>query len=432
MSDFRRWLAVGLIAAIFPSFASAITCLISSPESDSEQPFFRPYPVESADDLNRFATDNCTVIYGNIEISSDFNGAFAIPNVEIIYGNITLRDSSGLSSVNLTSIELPNALAVEGIELPDIPALKNISAPKAILARSIKFAQQSSISPNVDFRSLIRAENISLTGNYSSLHFDALQKVNNSLSVCSVRDCGPADKFELAISFPALISAAYIRVGGLINSLSLPALETINATKPDYAGPLGLDVHNYGRPLALDFPKLRSVSNTLDLQGSISSLSLDSLAATDADILIDTDSSLDLNFRSLESANTIQLNGSITSAEFPVLQHVQRVTINADSSIDCRPLKQALQRAAPNSDSICNRKSVFEPKGLSPGAKAGIAVGCSIAALAFIAASVWIWRKMDRPKARRTLPWRASPSLRERRRESVDEPPPPYSVHPPV
>jgi hypothetical protein len=56
----------------------------------------------------------------------------------------------------------------------------------------------------------------------------------------------------------------------VITEFSMPVLETANIQTRKYFGPSGVSIHNYGAPVDLDLPKLRSVGDMLDLQGAIS------------------------------------------------------------------------------------------------------------------------------------------------------------------
>ncbi|GIJ99057.1 hypothetical protein Aspvir_001181 [Aspergillus viridinutans] len=218
----------------------------------------------------------------------------------------------------------------------------------------------------------------------------------------------------------------------------MPVLETVNIQTREYFGPSGLSIHNYGAPLDLNLPKLHSVGDMLDLQGAISSLSLDSLQSTQGNITVESSSPLDVNFTSLYSAETIQLNGSIKSAGFPSLTQVTRVTINTTNPIDCSPFQSAIKKAAPSSNSSCNGTGVTGTSGhwLTTRAKAGIAVGVSIAGIVIVGLIIWYEQRMARNyKERAGFYWGSQIPLQERtRRRSAPEndPPPPYSFHPPA
>ncbi|KAH2935861.1 hypothetical protein KXW15_004338 [Aspergillus fumigatus] len=375
---------------IFPSllslstdsfFVTATTCERSRDPSLQNSP--AAFQFASSDDLNWFSTHNCTTIDDDITLLESFNGSFSLPNVTSIRGIITYTGPT--ETFKLTSISLPDVLYLGGmnVDLPDSQKIINVSAPKVTAIDSINLAVPSTAA--IDFRSLKQATSISLTGNYSSVRLDSLEQVNGNLSIRGFDTI--ATNFlddeaygQLPLSFPALKYATFIQFSGVITEFSIPVLETANIQTREYSGPSGVSIHNYGAPLGLDLPKLRSVGDMLDLQGAISSLSLDSLQSIQGNITVNSSSFLDVNFTSLYSAETIQLNGNITSAEFPSLTGVNRITINTTDPIDCSSFQRATQRAAPTSNSTCNGTGVTgvtstSGRGLSARAKVGIAIG---------------------------------------------------------
>ncbi|KAF4260255.1 hypothetical protein CNMCM8057_002356 [Aspergillus fumigatus] len=375
---------------IFPSllglstdsfFATATTCERSRDPSLQNSP--AAFQFASSDDLNWFSTHNCTTIDDDITLLESFNGSFSLPDVTSIRGIITYTGPT--ETFKLTSISLPDVLYLGGmnVDLPGSQKIINVSAPKVTAIDSINLAVPSTAA--IDFRSLKQATSISLTGNYSSVRLDSLEQVNGNLSIRGFDTI--ATNFlddeaygQLPLSFPALKYATFIQFSGVITEFSIPVLETANIQTREYSGPSGVSIHNYGAPLGLDLPKLRSVGDMLDLQGAISSLSLDSLQSIQGNITVNSSSFLDVNFTSLYSAETIQLNGNITSAEFPSLTGFNRITINTTDPIDCSSFQRATQRAAPTSNSTCNGTGVTgvtstSGRGLSARAKVGIAIG---------------------------------------------------------
>ncbi|RHZ53050.1 hypothetical protein CDV55_103402 [Aspergillus turcosus] len=430
-----------VIALTFPvlPFVSATTCERSIDPSTQNTP--AAFHLASPDDLNWFSSHNCTTINGDITLLGSFNGSFSLPNVTSISGIIT--STTPTETWELTSIELPDALYLGGINinLPSGQGIIDVSAPKATAAGSINLAVP--LTRAVDFRSLKQATSISLAGNYSSVRFDSLEQVNGNFSMrgsdpIATNALDNEAYGQLPLSFPALKSATFIQFSGMITEFSMPVLEMANIQSNKYFSPSGLSIHNYGAPLDLDLPKLHSVGDVLNLQGAISSLSLDSLQSTQANITVDSSSFLDVNFTSLYSAGTIQLNGNITSAEFPSLTGVTRVTINTTNPINCGSFQRAIQKAAPTSNSTCNGTGVTgtNGRGLSTQAKAGIAVGVSIAGIIIVALFIWYEQRTARNyKVRAGFYWRPQIPLQERtwrRSAREDDAPPPYSLHPPV
>ncbi|KAH1547964.1 hypothetical protein KXX57_002148 [Aspergillus fumigatus] len=434
---------------IFPSllslstdsfFATATTCERSRDPSLQNSP--AAFQFASSDDLNWFSTHNCTTIDDDITLLESFNGSFSLPDVTSIRGIITYTGPT--ETFKLTSISLPDVLYLGGmnVDLPGSQKIINVSAPKVTAIDSINLAVPSTAA--IDFRSLKQATSISLTGNYSSVRLDSLEQVNGNLSIRGFDTI--ATNFlddeaygQLPLSFPALKYATFIQFSGVITEFSIPVLETANIQTREYPGPSGVSIHNYGAPLGLDLPKLRSVGDMLDLQGAISSLSLDSLQSIQGNITVNSSSFLDVNFTSLYSAETIQLNGNITSAEFPSLTGFNRITINTTDPIDCSSFQRATQRAAPTSNSTCNGTGVTgvtstSGRGLSARAKVGIAIGVSIAGIIIVGLIIWYEQRMVRNyKKRAGFYWGSQIPLQDRSRRSTpeDDPPPPYSLHPP-
>ncbi|GFG25721.1 hypothetical protein IFM61606_05674 [Aspergillus udagawae] len=438
MRHFHRCAVTALLVSVSP-FVAATTCERSTDPNLRNSP--AAFHLASSDDLNWFSTHNCTTIVDDITLLESFNGSFSLPNVANISGVITYVAPNG--TFELTSISLPDVLYLGGINvrLPSSQEIIDVSAPKATAVGSINLAVP--LTGAVDFRSLKQATSISLAGNYSSVRFDALEQVNGNLSMRG-SDTVAADYLnkeayaQLPLSFPALKSATFVQFSGVITEFSMPVLETANMQTRNYFGPSGLLIHNYGAPLDLNLPKLHSVGDMLDLQGAISSLSLDSLQSTQGNITVESSSRLDVNFTSLYSTETIQLNGNITSAGFPSLTQVTRVTINTTNPIDCSSFQSALKNAAPTSNSTCNGTGVTgtSGRGLTTRAKVGIAVGVSIAGIVIVGLIIWYEQRMARNyKARAGFSWGPPIPLQERtRRRSAreDDPPPPYSLHPPA
>ncbi|KAF7173985.1 hypothetical protein CNMCM5623_006252 [Aspergillus felis] len=438
MTHFHRCSVIALIVYVLP-FVAATTCDRSTdPNLRNSSAAFH---LASSDDLDWFSTHNCTTIDEDIILLQSFNGSFSLPNVTSISGVITYIAPTETSV--LTSISLPDVLYLGGINvhLPSSQEIIDVSAPKATTVGSINLAVP--LTGAVDFRSLKQATNISLAGNYSSVRFDALEQVNGNLSMrgsdtVATNYLDNEAYGQLPLSFPALKSATFIQFSGVITEFSMPVLETANILTRNYSGPSGLSIHNYGAPLDLKLPDLHSVGDMLDLQGAISSLSLDSLQSTQGNITVESSSRLDVNFTSLYSAETIQLNGNITSAGFPFLTQVTRVTINTTNPIDCISFQSALKIAAPTSNSTCNGTGVTSTsgRGLTTRAKVGIAVGVSIAGIVIVGLIIWYEQRTARNyKERAGFYWGPQIPLQERtRRRSapVDDPPPPYSLHPPA
>ncbi|EAW18244.1 uncharacterized protein NFIA_081910 [Aspergillus fischeri NRRL 181] len=428
---------------LLPQIVTATTCERSRDPNLQNSP--AAFQFASSDDLNWFSTHNCTTIDDDITLLESFNGSFSLPNVTSISGVITY--AAPTKTFKLTSISLPDVLYLGGmnVDLPSSQKTIDVSAPKVTVVGSINLAVPSTAA--VDFRSLKQATSISLAGNYSSVRLDSLEQVNGNLSIRGSDTIATNyldDKAygQLPLSFPALKYATFIRVSGVITEFSMPVLETANIQTREYFGPSGVSVHNYGAPLDLALPKLRSVGDMLDLQGAISSLSLAFLQSIQGNITVNSSSFLDVNFTSLYSAETIQLNGNITSAGFPSLTGVNRITINTTDPIDCSSFQRAIQRAAPTSNSTCNGTGVTgvtgvtstSGRGLSTRAKVGIAIGVSIAGIIIVGLIIWYEQRMARNyKERAGFHWGPQIPLQDRSRRSApeDDPPPPYSLHPP-
>ncbi|PKX98447.1 uncharacterized protein P174DRAFT_500108 [Aspergillus novofumigatus IBT 16806] len=446
MTYFHCCSVLALIVLVLP-FVAATTCERSHNPSDRNTP--AAFDFSSPDDLNWFSTHNCTIIDDDITLLESFNGSFSLLNVTSISGVITY--TAPTETFKLSSISLPDVLYLGGIkvDLPNSQDIIDVSAPKATAVGSIDVAVP--LTAAVDFRSLKQATSISLAGNYSSVRLDSLEQVNSNLSIrgsdiIAANYLDDVAYGQLPLSFPALKFATFIRFSGVITEFSMPVLETANIQTRKYFGPSGVSIHNYGAPVDLDLPKLRSVGDMLDLQGALSSLSLDSLQSIQGNITVNSSSFLDVNFTSLYSAETIQLSGNITSAGFPSLTGVNRITIDTTNTIDCSSFQRTIQRAAPSSNSTCNGTGVTgvtgvtgetgpSGRGLSTRAKVGIAIGVSIAGIIIVGLIIWYEQRMARNyKERAGFHWGPQIPLQDRsRRRSApeDDPPPPYSLHPP-
>jgi hypothetical protein len=312
MTYFHRCSVLALIVSVLP-FVAATTCERSHDPSDRNTP--AAFDFASPDELNWFSAHNCTTIDDDITLLERFNGSFSLPNVTSISGVITY--TAPTETFELTSISLPDVLYLGGInvDLPSSQEIIDVSAPKATAVGTINVAVPSTAA--VDFRSLKQATSISLAGNYSSVRLDSLEQVNGNLSIRG-SDTNATNYLDdeaygqLPLSFPVLKFATLILFSGVITEFSMPVLETANIQTRKYFGPSGVSIHNYGAPVDLDLPKLRSVGDMLDLQGAISSLSLDSLQSIQGNITVNSSSFLDANFTSLYSAETIQLYGNVT------------------------------------------------------------------------------------------------------------------------
>ncbi|KAL1969870.1 hypothetical protein VTN77DRAFT_7379 [Rasamsonia byssochlamydoides] len=124
-------------------------------------------------------------------------------------------------------------------------------------------------------------------------------------------------------------------------------------------------------------------------------------------ILTDSFLPLSVNFSSLVYAYTINLEGNISVAAFPVLQNVTSININTSLPIDCSSFDAAKARASKHYDPesglsfgpfVCYSTVAAINPGLSAGAKAGIGVGVSVAVIAAVALIWWWWMKRRRGK----------------------------------
>ncbi|KAI9376529.1 hypothetical protein BJX61DRAFT_489622 [Aspergillus egyptiacus] len=184
--------------------------------------------VSTPDDLRIF--HGCTTILGDILIGSTYNGSFVLNGVETITGSVSTEDSdSDLSG--LTAIEMPDLLYTESISLPRSRELMNLHLPRLKHIKNLSFTQGIE-DASFDLGSLETADEISMTGYWSSVSLPSLETIN-SLTITDLRlsrrtaDIDTDHSNPLTISLPSLTEAHHIRTNGLQTRprISSPLLE---------------------------------------------------------------------------------------------------------------------------------------------------------------------------------------------------------------
>ncbi|EED15843.1 conserved hypothetical protein [Talaromyces stipitatus ATCC 10500] len=308
------------------------------------------YIVNDQSDLDAIAA-NCTTVNGTIIMSANYTGGFNLSNIRNITENIQWFQANR-SDVRpqTTSIYLPDLKYLGGtLDMPGIPTLTSLIAPKLATvgwSLSIDYVQE------VDLRSLVDLEYLSITGNVSSLRLDSLRQVRESILICNKVSCNSkiSPNGSLDLYLPALQSAGNMDLEGRFSSFDTPNLTNITGLGALYYSIKLLT--SGGSAINISFPELKYIpGGAVDFEGNIGSLSIPDISNMSALFTVDAYDRLDINLPFQEAAY-ITLTGNITSVRLPNLTSIEQFTVNSDADIDCKSLEQTITTATNKSEPL--------------------------------------------------------------------------------
>ncbi|KAL3454194.1 hypothetical protein BJX65DRAFT_85148 [Aspergillus insuetus] len=317
-----------LVAAVFVLFS-----LASAQVCDLNPNYYYIDRPEQLEELSR----NCTTLHGWLYTQDNFTGSFALPRVTNITGALTLngRVTPGLTNIELPDLEFAYDLRLYGVQNVSLPRLSEVELGLEISSRSDGI---------YNFPSLISADRISLSGNLSSVSFEALRNA----STISIENRASDYYYHrnltstvVDISFPVLERVGDTHLRGNISSFSAPELTTI-APAGNYGSAM-LWVEPYEPGVSLDLPKLAFVNGSVQVDGVINAVSLPLLRNITGDFTLITLSAepiaLDLP---IEYTNEVELRGNIDSVALPNLRNYSTIRFFPWASFDCEGLGQQL------------------------------------------------------------------------------------------
>ncbi|KAL4934455.1 uncharacterized protein BDV17DRAFT_249300 [Aspergillus undulatus] len=304
--------------------------------------------ITRQEDLDAIA-QTCTTLTGRLNIRSNYTGSFVLPNVTDIQGGVDQYPGLPLYNTEITSMEFPDLVRADYIELNTLLNLSRLGLPKLESVDVLRLEYFTGLE-RVNVPELRNASRIEVMGNYSGISFEKLESVSNKLTICNTVDCQEVTNREasMEISLPALKSVKTLEVVGNVSSLSLPELETVGYQGDDYINSKSdLKLALLGDAVVVDFPKLTGVGGDITVKGNITSLSLPSLRTHSKQFSVYTDEALNVSLP-VEGLNKIKLEGKIQSAQFPNLVDFKETRIESDLNFDCGAFIDALKETATN------------------------------------------------------------------------------------
>jgi len=315
----------------------------------------------------------------------------------------------------LTSVTAPDLLEVGSysLNLQNATMLKFVSFEKLRKTYNLK-VELGGVDSSLNFPSLETVEGrLQILGNFSSMNFESLTSVGNSMAVKNRREDADNDyKYSLDvgetppldIEFPSLVNCSSLEIMGNISRITMPKLETIADWKEDntFSNHYNdFSIYTQGKPLNLSLPALWNVSD-VDLAGTFGSISLPAVKHAGR-YTIRSKLPMSVNLAPLETAEAIYFYGNVSSYNITSLTNISDyLYIDSELSPDCSPGKEKWLELHPEySDRktyipgfSCNEK----PKKHFPGKEVGLGLGIGIPLLVIVAAVIWRCRRNSKKK----------------------------------
>ncbi|KAL3455479.1 hypothetical protein BJX64DRAFT_68350 [Aspergillus heterothallicus] len=294
--------------------------------------------VTSPDQLA--ALEGCTTLTGDISIESDFSGEFILHGVTELKGAI----SAPARLTGLGRLELPDLVEVGDIFFSGgLPA--DVALPSLERAGSIDL-YQTELSGEVDLGALSEAENINLRGSWTSINLASLKTVVKDIQFCGGLWCGdvneedPRDEGDfpwLSIDLPSLEKTDYFDLQGKIKSVSVPNLEVVGYIPPTelvHSQGLRMSITATGELLDFDGPKLHTLNGSLQVYGSINSLSLGALGDTTVGATFNARGPLKI-YSTIKTASHFYLWVDLESIWLPNMVDLGTVSLSIQHRLPC-------------------------------------------------------------------------------------------------
>ncbi|KAE9379979.1 hypothetical protein N431DRAFT_458963 [Stipitochalara longipes BDJ] len=250
----------------------------------------------------------------------------------------------------LTLLHADSLISLDELFILGVPTLNLISMSNLELVN--RLTVYSTPTMRLNFPQLNNSSNIRIQGSYSSLNFDRLVDVNESLVIATTNDTwvdfGGSDSIHdisspIDIKLPSLINVMYIELWGNISSLYTPNLTTANipnATNPSSSYvETGISIQNLGpNPLDINLPELYNASKIF-MGGTLGSVSLSSLAVVFKGYP-SNDSYIDISeFTASQPGGYVIIKGNVASIDISSFPNIgSPLDIFPDDSFDCNSL----------------------------------------------------------------------------------------------
>ncbi|KAL4932114.1 uncharacterized protein BDV17DRAFT_254919 [Aspergillus undulatus] len=435
---------------LLPWLSLALAALL--PSTTAEE-CHRDYTLESGLGADDFT--DCTTIIGNIDLGESYWNEVLFPNTVNITGTITIRDlgpdnaccHSWTEGISAPLLEHLGGLVIDNTSSGDV------SLPKLKSIGQIHISLLDCDWPDLQFPSLVEADSINISRSFRSLNLESLRTVRDGLEVDYLSYTGKMfergsvcrEPSARSIALPALESAGFLSLGGILANISLPELKSIGPpASPASESGLRLHLAHAESALNLTLPKLEAIDSQLYVHGKIKRLRMPALLNTTASIHIDASESENLRIAwPIESASSIDLRGFIEYAWLYGITRFKSISVSSKTWFDCEKFErslQAVQSMYRDNGPITCSSNPRKNNNLALKLALGIAIPLSV-----IASLVIFFCVKRNAKKQKKAPVLAgggtelttvSALEREREREMADDvgvqrprtPPPPYSA----
>ncbi|RAH68451.1 uncharacterized protein BO66DRAFT_472660 [Aspergillus aculeatinus CBS 121060] len=376
---------MNLLSTLVVVVAVGLANLIAAQDCNAQQDEYgQGIVIYTQDQLDQL-TQNCTTLYGDLVVGSNYTGSFIVHNLTNITSSLSVQNSTGL-----TSLEAPDLISLYVAGFSYASSLRSISLPQ--LQTAEVFTVKSRTPLTVSAPNLRNVSYLNLLGSGISFDLSKLENITTGSSICGESGCDTQSSQIMKIDLPALRQAASLYVGGNVSSLSLPVLASAgNITQATASGygdyDAGFTVHTT-QHLNFSVPELSYMNGSLSLRGVIDTISAPSLVNATADILIEAWTPLAVNLSSLEYADDITVTGEITSTDFSSLKMVNSFSLSSSKHLNC-------DKVIPSNTSVIHEHCDAAPAKKSTLARnIGIGVGVGVGASLLLAvAGIAIYRR---------------------------------------
>ncbi|KAG9231268.1 hypothetical protein BJ875DRAFT_498455 [Amylocarpus encephaloides] len=319
--------------------------------------------VSSQSDLEA-NTKNCSTIGGaGISINGDFQGKFNLSGVTHVT-NISMAPGQSNLVPGLSQFLMDDLVSMSGtLNATGFSSLRNLTLPKLEQADRIIISGNSNLS--ISFPVLLHSA-FDLIGDLSSVQLPVL--VNSS--DIQVEPRGEFDQ-SYGLSLPSLRIVGNLKMTGMLSEFSMPQLETIY-------GNFIIHPNNLGKRKSYDFPALRSTSiNSIFEISHVKYLSLPLLVSSGS-MEIATSAGMEVNFPSLQDTKNINIYGSVTDVQVPVLKSVDSMHIQSAIEINCTSSSGAFRASKPTKPTDSYSCERIRLKATKTPAHVGLAMGLGL------------------------------------------------------
>ncbi|KAL5332950.1 hypothetical protein BJX70DRAFT_382447 [Aspergillus crustosus] len=296
------------------------------------------YTVSTQDELNT-VTRNCTEITGELSLLN-WSGSLTLQNITRLQ-SLVLHSGSSVTSLDLPELEF----YAGNLILTGLPELSRVSAPRleVIDALHVGF---SGDEPVLEIPRLVNASSVFLRGNFQSQSFNALRYVRTKFDICNAINCENFSYMNattsMDLSFPALQHVGNLQIGGNVTRLSTPEVTAVTCSECDWAA---LHLKLFGAsPVAVDFPKLRTIEGNTYIRGDLASISFPVLHDYTHEFIAIPHQPLTISIP-LETGENFLFTGNITELNLPNLRDFNRIHVDSDiSDFDCDGLWEGIKQ----------------------------------------------------------------------------------------